>query len=39
VRYDLATRFIHYLTGREGQKAIQGFQLEGKQLFFPDSAR
>ena len=39
VRYDLARRFIEFLAGREGQKAIQGFQLEGKQLFFPDAAR
>ncbi len=35
-RYALATRFIDYVTGPEGQKVIAGFQLQGKQLFFPD---
>jgi len=39
VRYDLARKFIDYLTGPEGQKAIGGFQLEGKQLFFPDAGK
>lgn len=35
-RHALARKFIDYLTGPEGQKVIAGFQLEGKQLFFPD---
>jgi tungstate transport system substrate-binding protein len=39
VRYDLARKLIGYLTGPEGQKAIGGFQLEGKQLFFPDAGK
>lgn len=38
-RYDLARRFIDYLTGPEGQKAIADFKVEGKQLFFPDASR
>lgn len=38
-RHALAKRFIDYLTGPEGQKAIAGFQLEGKQLFFPDAVK
>jgi len=39
VRYDLARRFVDYLTGPEGQEVIAGFRIEGKQLFFPDAAR
>ncbi len=37
VRYDLARKFIDYVTGPEGQKVIADFKLNGKQLFFPDA--
>ena len=36
VNYDLAKKFIDYVTGPEGQKVISDFKLNGKQLFFPD---
>jgi len=39
VKYDLAKRFIDYLTGPEGQAVIAGFQQDGKQLFFPDARK
>jgi len=36
-KYDLAKKFIDFVTGAEGQKIIADFKLEGKQLFFPDA--
>jgi tungstate transport system substrate-binding protein len=39
VNYELAKKFIDYITGPEGQKVIAGFQVNGKQLFFPDAAK
>lgn len=30
--------FIQWITGPEGQAAIKGFKLDGKQLFFPNAA-
>jgi tungstate transport system substrate-binding protein len=35
VNYDLAMKFINYITGPEGQKIIADFNVDGKQLFFP----
>ena len=35
VNYDLAKKFIDYVTGPEGQKVIADFKMNGKQLFFP----
>ena len=37
VRYELATKFIDYITGSEGQKIIGEFKQNGKQLFFPNA--
>lgn len=34
--YDLAKKFIAYVTGPEGQKIIKDYKKKGKQLFFPD---
>lgn len=39
VRYDLAKKFIDYITGPEGQKIIGDFKVNGKQLFFPDAVQ
>lgn len=39
VNFELAKKFIDYLTGPEGQKVIADFKLNGKQLFFPDAKR
>jgi len=39
VKYDLAKKFIEYVTGPEGQKVIADFKLNGKQLFFPDAKK
>ena len=36
VKYDVVMEFVNWLTGEPGQKVIRDFQLEGKQLFFPD---
>jgi tungstate transport system substrate-binding protein len=35
VNYDLAMKFINYITGPEGRKIIANFKVDGKQLFFP----
>lgn len=37
VNYELAKKFIDFVTGPEGQKIIGDFKLDGKQLFFPDA--
>jgi tungstate transport system substrate-binding protein len=39
VKYDLAKKFIDYVTGPEGQKIIADFKISGKQLFFPDAKK
>ena len=39
VKYDLATKFMDYVTGPEGQKIIGDFKINGKQLFFPDAKK
>ncbi len=38
-QYELARKFIDYVTGPEGQKIISDYKLEGKQLFFPDAKK
>ncbi len=35
-RYDLARRYIDYVIGREGQKVIGEYRMQGQQLFYPD---
>ncbi len=37
VRYDLARRFIAYLTGRQAQKIIADYRVGGEPLFVPDA--
>ncbi len=37
VKFDLAKKFIDYLTGAKGQKFIGDYRVNGKQLFFPDA--
>lgn len=37
INYELARKFIDFVTGPEGQKIIGDFKLDGKQLFFPDA--
>lgn len=39
VKYDLALKFIEWITSDEGQKLIADFRLMGKQLFVPNAAR
>ena len=39
VNYDLAKKFINYVTGPEGQKIIKEYKKKGKQLFFPDAIK
>jgi tungstate transport system substrate-binding protein len=38
-QYELAKKFIDYVTGTEGQKIISDFKLNEKQLFFPDAKK
>jgi tungstate transport system substrate-binding protein len=35
-KYDLAQKFIEYVTGAKGQKIIADYKVKGKQLFYPD---
>ncbi|MBU2511414.1 substrate-binding domain-containing protein [bacterium] len=37
VQYDLAEEFAKWLVSKRGQDVIAGYQLLGKQLFFPDA--
>lgn len=37
VKYDMAQSFADWLVSERGQKLIAGYQLVGKQLFFPDA--
>lgn len=37
VKTKLATTFINWLTGRQGQAAIAAYRLDGQQLFFPNA--
>lgn len=36
-RYDLALKYINWITSSKVQKDIANFKLEGEQLFFPDA--
>ena len=37
IQYDLAMQFVNWIISERGQKLIDGYRLEGKQLFFPDA--
>lgn len=37
VKNDLAMKFVEWITSAKGQKLIDGYRLEGKQLFYPDA--
>jgi tungstate transport system substrate-binding protein len=37
--YELAKKFMDYVTGPEGQKNIADYKVNGKQLFFPDAKK
>ncbi len=39
VRYDLAKKYIDYVTGAEGQALIGAYKNDGEQLFYPDVAQ
>jgi tungstate transport system substrate-binding protein len=36
IKYDLAKKYINFVTGQEGQQIIKDFRLHGQQLFHPD---
>ena len=38
VKKDLGQAFVDWLVSAEGQNAIRAYQIEGKQLFFPNAA-
>ena len=37
VNYDLATKYIDFVTSEQGQAIIASFKKEGQQLFYPDA--
>ena len=37
VNYDLAKKYIDFVSGPEGQKIIRDFRIRGQQLFHPDA--
>lgn len=37
VKYDLATDYINFVTGEEGQRIIKDYRMQGQQLFYPDA--
>lgn len=37
VKYDLARKYIDFVSGPEGQKIIRDFRMNGQQLFHPDA--
>lgn len=37
VKYDLAKKYIEFVSGPEGQSIIAGFRKGGQQLFYPDA--
>jgi len=37
VQIDLAMEFVNWITSEKGQKMINNYRLEGKQLFYPDA--
>ena len=37
VRYDLAKKYIDFITGKEGQAIIENFRKGDQQLFYPDA--
>lgn len=37
VKYDLAMKFIDFVTSKEGQGIIADFKMNGEQLFFPNT--
>lgn len=37
--YEMAKKFIQYVTSPEGQKIIAGFKKGGQQLFYPDAIK
>jgi tungstate transport system substrate-binding protein len=39
VNYDLAKKYIDFVTGEQGQKIIAGFKKSGQQLFYPDAVQ
>jgi tungstate transport system substrate-binding protein len=39
VKYDLAQQFAQWLVSPRGQSVIAGYQMLGKQLFFPDAGK
>ncbi len=38
VKQELGQQFIDYLISPEGQKAIAGYKVDGKQLFYPNAS-
>jgi tungstate transport system substrate-binding protein len=39
VKYQMAMKFVDWITGSKGQQLIDEYRLEGKQLFYPDVSK
>ncbi|MDB2704999.1 substrate-binding domain-containing protein [Pseudomonadota bacterium] len=39
VKYDLAAKYIEFVTSQQGQAIIAGFRKGGQQLFYPDAVK
>lgn len=39
VQYELAKKYIEFVTGKEGQDIIRSFKKGGQQLFYPDAIK
>jgi len=37
IRYDLAKKYIDFVTGKEGQTIIKNFRKGDRQFFYPDA--
>lgn len=36
VNYDLTMKYIEFVTGKQGQRIIKDYRMQGQQLFYPD---
>jgi len=39
VNYDLARKYIEFVTGEQGQEIITNFRIQDQQLFYPDAVK
>ncbi|MBT3351078.1 MAG: solute-binding protein [Nitrospinaceae bacterium] len=39
IKFDLAMKYVRFLTSKEGQRLIDKFRLKGKKLFYPSAVK